>query len=1168
MTTQNLLDELLTVCDREPIQIPGAVQPHGALFALDLNTLRVTHASANLDAFIGTDAAAALGRSAGELLGEERAALLPALALARRADSTAAGLEADLGRGRIALLPFLTGNALAVDVFREPPVDADQPAPPLAQHVIQSLRLSRSSDGLCRIAVNDVRRITNYDRVMIYRFDADGCGDVIAESHAPGVEGFLGLHYPASDIPQQARRLYLLQRIRVIVDVAAVPVTLLAAPGSTATDLDLSASWMRAVSPVHLRYLANMGVGATAVVSLIVAGRLWGMLVCHHNSRREISADQRGQLDLVGQVMSVMLGTLIQSDACTRRVRRKRALAGIAAALADTDASIADAFGACGRNLVNLIPADGVVVTAGDRIIEFGHTPDRQALQNLIAALGEREPADAAATSVLAATLMPVPEGLAGFAGALHVPLPNSDGGSILWLRHELNSIVTWAGNPHKRGPDPDTGRLEPRESFAAWQESVRGRSDPWTDEDLVCARDLRDVVDAAFVRLRPGKLLTRLDCGDSLTGLLSREAIEYHLHALAELPVPPPTAFAILGMDHFSKVNDEYGHAAADALLMQVGQRLQVAVKTGDRVARMGPDEFGVLSTKSLAGELAARLTAVFSPVFAIDKRVVTLSASVGVADNAPVAGGARGLLQSAEIAMRQSKLAGGDRVSIFAEAAAGEDLRRLQIEQSLEAALKSDPDQFQLALQPIVDAGSGVVLGWEVLIRWDHPLLGDIPPGEFIPIAESSGLIEAVGDLVLEAAIVHLVEVPPSVELAGRDVSMSVNVSPLQLTRSGFAVELGAMLDARGIERSRLCLEITEAVLTNAEAVAAIGDIRRLGMLVAIDAFGIGNSSLAALPRLPADIVKLDRSFLPEKDAAITGGRSFLTAIVALAHSAGLQVVVEGVENQVQLDAVVLAGADAVQGYLLGVPMPTEAAMAIACQGTDERAWQPKFARAALFAAGTPLAAESPGILERLRAATRMAHAAIETVPSLSRLRTPELTLADYAQTLRRLHAFFASIEPHLAHALRGRSRAEALVDGAGLNDLAADIHWCGAQPVEPPPLRQAVTSVAAALGALYVIEGSNLGGRVIGRQVAKTLGVGPGTGGSFYCGLNADSARRRWRLLQEVLRLEIDEAGVPWEPVTEAALDTFAALERWMQDGDCLNATRSFETLEHAQ
>ena len=1148
MISKNILDELLAVCDREPIQIPGAVQHHGALFALDPNTLRVTHASANLDAFIGTEAAAALGRSPADLLGNERAAQLPALALARRADP-AVGLDADLGRGRISLLPFLTPNSLAVDIFREPPVNPEEPIPLLAQHVIQSLRLARSSDGLCRIAVNDVRRITGYDRVMIYRFDEDGSGDIIAENHAPGVVSFLGLRYPASDIPQQARRLYMLQRIRVIVDVAAEPVVLLAAPGAAATDLDLSGSWLRAVSPIHLKYLANMGVGATTAISLIVAGRLWGMLVCHHNSSREISAHQRGQLDLVGQVMSVMLSSLIQSDSGKRRLLRKRALAGIGAALAAAESSVGDAFAASGRNLVNLIPADGVLVTVGDRTIEIGHTPGRPPSIGLAAALSALDASDVTASSELAHFLRALPDGLEGFAGALHLPLPNCEG-SILWLRREFGATVIWAGNPHKRGPDPRTGRLEPRESFAAWSEEVRGRSLPWTDEDLACARELRGVVDAAVTQLRHGELLLPQDSRDGATRMLDRGAIEAHLNAVSDMAVQLPTALAIVSLDYFNKVNDEYGRAAGNALLQQVAQRLQATVNTGDWVAHMGPGEFGVLCTHGLAIGLGSRLTAVFSRPFAVDKRVLHLSASVGVADNTPAAGLVHGVLKSAEMAMRDAKLSGGDRVKIFASAAADQNSRQLQIEQSLEAALKSDRDQFQLALQPIVDAGSGVVLSWEVLIRWNHPLLGDIPPMEFIPIAESSGLIEAVGDLVLEAAMLHLVEAPPSVELVGRDVSMSVNVSPLQLTRIGFAAELGDMLDARGIERSRLCLEITEAVLTNAEAMATIGDIRRLGMLVAIDAFGIGNSSLASLQRLPADIVKLDRSFLPEQDSAITLGRSFLTEIVALAHSAGLRVVVEGVENQVQLDAVVLAGADAIQGYLLGVPMSTEAAMAIACQRTDERAWQPKFAAAALFAANAPLAAESPGILERLRTATRAAHAAIEMAPRLSRLRAPDLTLVEYVQTLCRLHAFFASMEPHLVDALRGRSRAEALLDGAGLADLTADIDWFGATP-ESPPVVVPPKGVPAALGALYVIEGSNLGGRIIGRAVAKSLGVAPGTGGSFYCGLTAESARRRWRLLQEVLRLEIDEADMAWDPVIASALMTFETLERWMAE-----------------
>ena len=201
------------------------------------------------------------------------------------------------------------------------------------------------------------------------------------------------------------------------------------------------------------------------------------------------------------------------------------------------------------------------------------------------------------------------------------------------------------------------------------------------------------------------------------------------------------------------------------------------------------------------------------------------------------------------------------------------------------------------------------------------------------------------------------------------------------------------------------------------------------------------------------------------------------------------------------------------------------------------------------------TPVAAESPGILQRLRSVTRAAHASIERVPSLSRLLAPDLTVADYVQTLRRLHAFFGCIEPFLAYDLRGESRADALLDGAGIADLAADIAWFGALPMETPPPFRPPTGVAAALGTLYVIEGSKLGARIIGRQLAKSLGVGGGAGGSFYCGLTAETGRRRWHSLQEVLRVEIDEPGVACEPVTSAALATFAALEAWMADeGAC--------------
>ena len=193
----------------------------------------------------------------------------------------------------------------------------------------------------------------------------------------------------------------------------------------------------------------------------------------------------------------------------------------------------------------------------------------------------------------------------------------------------------------------------------------------------------------------------------------------------------------------------------------------------------------------------------------------------------------------------------------------------------------------------------------------------------------------------------------------------------------------------------------------------------------------------------------------------------------------------------------------------------------------------------------------AEPTDILRRLRASTRAAHTSIETVPALNRLLSQDLAAPDYLETLRRVHAFHAGIEPGLIRALHGKSRAAALLDGNRLGAIAADITWFGATPLPPRQPVSASYCSAAALGVLYVVEGSNLGGRIIGRHVAKSLGVGPGTGGSYYCGLAAEDAQRRWHVLQEALHIEIAAAGVGWEPLTAAALATFGALEAWMRE-----------------
>ena len=954
-------DLLLSECDREPIQIPGAVQPHGALMVADPDTWTVTHASNNLTDFIGMAAAAALGRPLADVLGEEVATLLRHDVVARRGSPAGTTLETGLWGEPLRVVAHLSrSGGVCIELLRETPSASAEQALAQAQRLVQSLRLSRSCEGLCAIVVNEIRRLTGFDRVMVYRFDEDGSGEVIAEDRGAGVDSFLGLRYPASDIPQQARRLYLMQRLRIIPDVDAPAAALLAAPDLSAADVDLSHSSIRAVSPIHLRYLRNMGVVATAVVSLIVGGRLWGMLVCHHSSPRQVGAELRAVLDLIGQVMSVMLGSLSERALAEDRLRRQRALGAIVSRLGQHGLVLAEALAAAGGELLKLVPADGAVVILDDRCITIGRAPAAGTFRAISSAVGALGADDVAATQTLAAAMDQRPESLEGFAGALLLPIPCCGGGSVVWLRNELSRTVHWAGNPAKPIADDASGRLQPRESFAAWKEEVHGQSAAWTETDIDAARDLRRAIEEALARRSEANLLMHLRDTDPLTGLGNRSAVEEHLSALAAMPDRPRTVLVFLNIDRFRKINESLGYAAGDALLVQVANRLRLAAAPGELLVRLGADEFVILTSDgSTASDLATRVFGVFAQPFETARRKLQLYASIGVADSLALHHDPTGLLSAAEAAMRRAKQQGGNRVSDLAQSVQAESERQLMLEQEMDAALRMSREQFHIALQPIVSVADGKLRCWEALARWNHPTLGNVPPDIFIPIAEHCGLIYTVGDLVMDAALRHAVDAPPAASPEEQDVYLSVNVSPLQLARKGFADDLAAKLEAAGLAPERLCVEVTESVLADREALDAIAAARALGVLVAVDDFGVGYSSLSTLRRLPADVVKLDRSFLPPPDASPSAeDLAFLEAVTTLARTAGLQLVLEGVESQPQLHAAVRAGVDAVQGFLIARPMTGEAAVASSCRAPSERSWHPLLEAARRLEAGARLA------------------------------------------------------------------------------------------------------------------------------------------------------------------------------------------------------------------
>ena len=306
----------LTECERELIHQPGAIQSWGALLIADEAELIVRYASANLADYIQVSAADAIGKPVGAVLEPETAARLVAAAVSEpRPGSAVACAEPAGDRPALTLSSYRLNGSIYIEL--ELPAEATHAVTwSDARAVIEAIRGARSLPSLMTIAAAELRRATGFDRSMVYRFDAIGHGEVVAENCAPDLESFLGLHYPASDVPRQARRLYLRQRVRAIEDALAAPVPLAGSAGGSATP-DLSLSALRAVSPVHLQYLRNMAVRATIAVSLTVDGALWGMLVCHHRGPRRADPGTRALADLIGQVTSLMIGTLRDAEART-----------------------------------------------------------------------------------------------------------------------------------------------------------------------------------------------------------------------------------------------------------------------------------------------------------------------------------------------------------------------------------------------------------------------------------------------------------------------------------------------------------------------------------------------------------------------------------------------------------------------------------------------------------------------------------------------------------------------------------------------------------------------------------------------------------------------------------------------------------------------------------
>ncbi|BCJ91323.1 histidine kinase [Terrihabitans soli] len=476
----------LTICDREPIHIPGSIQPHGVMLLADPATLTITHAASDVEG--------RLGRS--DWLGQTLSTLLGA-----RAATEAERCVRDRTRGFIARLapPFAaesfdalihtSSGRLVIEL--EPTSDEGLSAALLPQIEAAAAAFEKAPDlvALCHMAAQEYRRLTGYGRIMIYRFLDDDAGVVVAESLAAGEHSFLNHHFPASDIPKQARGLYVRNLVRVIPDVhyEAAPLR----PDLPAHEFDMSDCILRSVSPVHLHYLRNMQVGASASVSIVKDGVLWGLIACHNATPLNIHADVRAACRALAGGLARQIKAREETDAYRERVRLRSFEDDIVALLSregSLDTAISNHIG----ELMRMLGSDGVAVLRGQDLVVGGRCPAEKEVRKLAVWAVEHSSDTVFATDRLAEHYQLPEADRAVAAGLLAITLSASEPWIVLWFRAEEVEVVNWAGNPHKNMTPGPEGTLNPRASFEAWTETVRGRARRWTLPEAEAAGRLR----------------------------------------------------------------------------------------------------------------------------------------------------------------------------------------------------------------------------------------------------------------------------------------------------------------------------------------------------------------------------------------------------------------------------------------------------------------------------------------------------------------------------------------------------------------------------------------------------------------------------------------------------------------------------------------------------
>ncbi|PQP01787.1 ATPase [Massilia phosphatilytica] len=485
----------LSTCDKEPIRTPGSIQPHGFLLTLAPG-LAVLQASANVGDWTGAAARDVVGHSLADVIGNAAAQRI------------APELAADLGARPYYVGTITTPNGNHFDVLAHKwdgvviaefeAVDRAEAADfrhlyPLIGDFLLKVNDTSSIESLANVACQHIRSVTGFGRVLVYQFDADGHGHVMAEARDARYHSYMGQHFPASDIPAQARELYKLSRIRLIQDATYTPAPLVPPLNPvTGQPNDLSFAALRSVSPVHLQYMRNMNTLASMSVSLMVKGKLWGLISCHNEEPIPVAFEKRTACEQLGQILALCIESREDAADLQFRLEVRRTMVSMLAGLTQGSDFV--------ENLVNVFPdllrfarASGAAIMVDDRVLTYGDTPDEDDIRALVDWLALHDRGDVFHADKLSAQYPLAERMTRNASGLLAMPISRIHKHYLLWFRPEYVHTIEWAGNPHAKTPAAGTPtQLSPRTSFDAWRETIHGTSQPWHQGEIEMALEFR----------------------------------------------------------------------------------------------------------------------------------------------------------------------------------------------------------------------------------------------------------------------------------------------------------------------------------------------------------------------------------------------------------------------------------------------------------------------------------------------------------------------------------------------------------------------------------------------------------------------------------------------------------------------------------------------------